>query len=392
VANASISTQTQTTYSVASVTVNTGGMNYNPANPPSITFSGGGGTGAAGVPVISTMPSGTQYVDYVTVDMHGTGYTSNPAVNFTGGGGSGATAVSQVSGGTKFGQVWLLTSFAETITGARSMLQMEVASPVMGYSPGGALTLDGPSPVMDSVPNSDNFVVSGYDANSCSDMISEKPHPAIDGYDDPNAPTPTSSVEIIKDSLPRPDHYTGSGGIPSVENGYASLGETMTSPAGLSGLMGAIYGTTGAAHYTNATVSSFNPDITNLHSITYVDGDLTLNGNGSGQGILVVTGHLTMGGDFTWNGLIFVVGQGMMDFAGGGTGQINGQLYVAKILDGSGNLLPTMGSPYFHWNGGGNNGIRYDHCLTTNLMAAIPYNPPPSTLPLKILSFRILPY
>jgi hypothetical protein len=393
VATANVSAETQTTYSVASVTVDTGGMDYNPANPPTITFSGGGGSGAAGVPVISTMNSGTYFVHHIDVNTNGTGYTSDPAVNITGGGGTGATAVSQVSGGTKYGKVWLLTSFAATVTGARSLLQMEVASPVMGFAPGGALTLDGPNPVMDAVPNSDNFVISGYDTNSCAE-VAEPVHPAIDGYDDPNAPTPTSSVEIIKASLPRPDHYTGSGGTPSVQNGFGPLGETMTTPTGLNALIGAIYNTTGAVHYDDSNSSHFQPTDTNLHSITYVDGDLTLNGNATGEGILVVTGHLTMGGDFHWNGLIFVVGDGSMDFAGGGTGQINGMLFVAKIWDGymTKNLLSSMGSPSFHWNGGGNNGVRYDHCLSTNLMTAVQFDPPPSTKPLKILSLRILPY
>jgi hypothetical protein len=393
VADANISTQTQSTYSVASVVVDMGGMGYNPAFPPTITFSGGGGSGAAGVPVFSTSPSGTSYVDYVTVDMHGSGYTSNPNVDFSGGGGTGATAVSQVSGGTKYGQVWLLTSFAETITGARSMLQMEVASPVIGYAPGGALTLDGPSPIIDAMPNSDPFHIDGRDMPSCGEPA-DPPHPAIDGYDDPNSPTPTSSVETIKNSLPRPDHYLGSGGTPSVENGYASLGETMTTPTGLNALMGAIYNTTGAVHYTTATSGSFNPAATNVHSVTYVDGDLTLNGNATGNGILVVTGAFNMGGDISWNGIIFVVGNGDMNYGGGGNGQINGSLFVAKIWDNytTKNLLSSMGSPSFHWNGGGGNGIYYDHCLTTNLMEAVPFTPPPSTLPLKILSLRILPY
>jgi hypothetical protein len=393
VANATIGTVTQTTYPVASVTVNTGGMDYNPTYPPTITFSGGGGSGAAGIPVLSTMSSATFYVHHIDVNTSGSGYTSNPTVTLNGGGGSGATAVSQVSGGTKFGQVWMLTSFAQTRAGARSMLQMEVASPVMGYSPGGALTLDGPSPVMDDVPNSDNFVVDGNDQNSCAGTA-EPAHPAIDGYDDPNAPTPTSSVETIISSLPRPDHYTGSGGIPSVENGYASLGETMTTPTGLDGLMSAIYNTTGAVHYDSSNVNTFNPTATNIHSINYVDGNLTLSGNDTGYGILVVTGNLTMSGSFSWNGLVFVVGDGSMDFSGGGTGQINGQLFVAKIWDSymTKNLLSTMGSPSFHWNGGGNNGVRYDHCLSTDLMAAVPYTAPPSTRPLKILSLRVLPY
>jgi hypothetical protein len=51
-----------------------------------------------------------------------------------------------------------------------------------------------------------------------------------------------------------------------------------------------------------------------------------------------------------------------------------------------------MGQPTFHWNGGGGNGIYWDHCLTTNLMAAIPFTPTPSIHPPKALSFRVLPY
>ena len=168
----------------------------------------------------------------------------------------------------------------------------------------------------------------------------------------------------------------------------------MTTPTGLNGLIAAIYNTTGAVHYTTATVGSFDPATTNIHSITYVDGDLTLNGNAIGSGILVVTGAFNMGGNISWNGLVYVVGHGNMSYGGGGNGQINGSLFVAKIWDNSTppNLLSNMGSPDFHWNGGGGNGIYYDHCLTTDLMAAVPFTPPPSTKPLKVLSLRILPY
>jgi hypothetical protein len=393
VGTATVGVGTETRYPVASVTVNTGGVDYNPMYPPTIGFSGGGGSGAAGTPVITTTTSSTFYVHHVDVNTQGSGYTSDPAVTLTGGGGSGATAISQVSGGTKYGQVWLLTSFAETVTGARSMLQMEVASPIMGYAPGGALVLDGPSPIMDAVPNSDVFWVDGNDQNSCAETA-DPSHPSIDGYDDPNNPTPTTSVETIKTALPRPDHYIGAGDTPSVENGFGQLGETMTTPAGLNGLIGAIYNATGAVHYTTATSGSFNPSTTNLHSVTYVDGDLTLNGSPTGHGILVVTGALYYGGNVSWNGLIFVVGNGDMNYTGGGNGQINGSLVVAKIWDDytTKNLLSVMGSPSFHWNGGGGNGIYYDHCLTTNLMNAIPFNAPPSTQPLKVLSLRVLPY
>ncbi len=65
-----------------------------------------------------------------------------------------------------------------------------------------------------------------------------------------------------------------------------------------------------------------------------------------------------------------------------------------KIWDGytTKNLLASNGTPTVNWNGGGNNGIYYDHCWATNMMARVPFTPPPSTKPLKILSLRNLPY
>src|SRR5262249_43160597 len=160
------------------------------------------------------------YVHHIDVNPQGTGYTSDPTVTITGGAvTTPATAWAQISGGVKFGQVWLLTSYAQTKSGARAMLQMEVASPVLGIGWGGALTLDGPNPVIDAMPNSSNFTVMGQDAHSCSDPA-DPDHPAIDGYDDPNASPPTNSVSTIVNSLPRPLNYTGSGGTPSVQNGY----------------------------------------------------------------------------------------------------------------------------------------------------------------------------
>jgi hypothetical protein len=398
-ANASISQTTTTTYSVASVTVNTGGSGYSLTTPPTVSFSGGGGSGAVATATVGSMPSGLYWVSSITVDTPGSGYTTNPTVILTGGNPTTlATATAQVSGGTKYGQVWVVTAFAQTKTGARSMLQQEVASPVMGFAPGGALTLLGPNPIIDAMPNSNQYYIKGDDKNSCMDPISEPVHPAIDGYDDPNADPPTQSVQIITGSLPKPDHYLGAGGTPSVQNGYASLGESMTTPTGLNALIGNILSQTPtSSQYTTATSGSFDPSTTTLQSITYVNGDLTLSGNPVGNGILVVTGTLRWTGDFTWNGVIFVVGDGNVQNSGGGNTNINGSLYDAKIWDSYAtmphpNLLPSLGSPEFKWNGGGGNGIQYDHCLVTNLMTKIPSNYPPSTRPLKILSFRTLPY
>jgi hypothetical protein len=393
-ATAGITETTVTTYPVESITVTSGGTGYSSSSPPTITLSGGGGSGATATPTITMMATGFFYVSAINIDSQGSGYTSNPTVTITapGGGGTTATATAQISGGTKFGKVWLLTSLAQTATGARAMAQMEISSPVLGFALGGALTLAGPNPIIDAMPNSINFVIEGEDANSCSDAEAEEDHPAIDGFDDPNANPPTSSVETIIDSLPNPENYTGAGGTPSVQNGYSALGETMGTPAGLEAVIGAIYNTPGAQHYTSANVGTFDPDDTTNTSITYVDGDLTLGGVGTGRGILVVTGTLNMSGNFTWYGLIFVVGDGHVEMNGGGNGEIYGSIFVAKIWDSSNVLLSELGSPEFNWNGGGGNGVHYDHCYATNLMNAVPpinYN---STRPLKVLSYKMLPY
>jgi hypothetical protein len=86
-----------------------------------------------------------------------------------------------------------------------------------------------------------------------------------------------------------------------------------------------------------------------------------------------------------------------MDFGGGGTGVIVGMVLVAKIYPNPGqhadsDILDTLGSPTVNWNGGGGNSILYDHCWATNIMSKIPITSPISLRPLKVLSFRSLPY
>jgi hypothetical protein len=68
--------------SVVAVSLNNGGT-YTSSAPPTITFTGGGGTGAAGTAVM--YGSGTSwYVLSVTMTNNGSGYTSAPTVTFTG--------------------------------------------------------------------------------------------------------------------------------------------------------------------------------------------------------------------------------------------------------------------------------------------------------------------
>jgi hypothetical protein len=74
------------TKKVSVVLITNGGEDY--VTPPTVAFSGGGGSGATGTAIIA---SGK--VTAVVVTAGGTGYTSAPTVSFTDGGGTGATAI-----------------------------------------------------------------------------------------------------------------------------------------------------------------------------------------------------------------------------------------------------------------------------------------------------------
>jgi hypothetical protein len=112
------------------------------------------------------------------------------------------------------------------------------------------------------------------------------------------------------------------------------------------------------------------------------DGSVTA---ASGSGLLVVTGGVNFDGDFTRNGEMLVIGDRSFNVNGGGHGNINGGVFIAK----TGNItstgltpLSSLGMPMFNWNGG-TAGMQWDSCwansVNTNNASAF-----------KIISFREL--
>ena len=77
----------------------TGGSGYSSSNPPTVTFTGGGGSGAKAVPIIGGK-NNDKIIQIIMVNK-GSGYTSAPTITFVGGvsGGSGAEATAVVQGG-----------------------------------------------------------------------------------------------------------------------------------------------------------------------------------------------------------------------------------------------------------------------------------------------------
>jgi hypothetical protein len=377
---------------ISSIAVTQGGSGYTSA--PVLTFAGGGGTGVAATANIGQ----TGTVTSITVTDGGSGYTTPPTVTMVGGGGgSGAAATASLAAGAFYGQVFLITTMARSPAGARSMAQMEVVTPVRGMAGLGALTLDGPGPTFNS-PNSMNFVINGHDANTCGgSAIPAKP--AIGAYDDPNNPTTPTGVTTITGDLARPDHYYGHiDPGPDVENVFNSLTSTMGSPSGLEAFGAAVKAIAQANGTAYVNPGSINMGSSATPVIAYVDGDVSFGGSSTGYGILFVTGTLSMGGNFSWYGPIYAVGEGVASFNGGGNGQIMGQILVAKTRSspyGPANVLTDtagLGSPSMTWSGGGGNGIQYDHCWVDNMLARVPFTPPRSTKPLKIVSVKSVAY
>jgi hypothetical protein len=65
--------------------------------------------------------------------------------------------------------------------------------------------------------------------------------------------------------------------------------------------------------------------------VVFVEGDFVLNDTGPGEGLLVVTGTLTMDGNASWDGILLVVGEGVFIRNGAGNGVITGATLLADI-------------------------------------------------------------
>jgi hypothetical protein len=94
-----------------------------------------------------------------------------------------------------------------------------------------------------------------------------------------------------------------------------------------------------------------------------VNGDFNF-GSTSGAGVLVVTGTLNITGNSSFDGLILVIGQGVLSESGGGGGQFNGSIFLAKTNSSTSPYaqLASLQAPLIAWNGGGTNGIQYNSC------------------------------
>jgi hypothetical protein len=262
--------------------------------------------------------------------------------------------------------VYVLTALAVTPSGARRMLQADVARVILPPMPA-SLTLDGPIP---ATKNYDDFSSNGAGivgidaaANACG-----PDKPAIGTYD-------VASSGLV--NLKRAGNDTG------LPGGVSSVAGTLGPLSTVDGLKALVAAVSSMADYTGTGNST--PIGTSLNpKITVVNGDFDL--STSGGGVLLVTGNFTVKkGNATWDGLILVIGTGNMTQDGGSV--INGSVLVANITtDAYGNPLtgPTPGPPTFNGNGGGKDGgIKYDSCKSTTANNFAPF---------RVIGMKELPY
>src|SRR6266852_3849327 len=212
----------------------------------------------------------------------------------------------QVPAGSTPFQVFEVTALAVTPTGSQRMVQYTTSVNTLNLSFPSPLTFDGPVPVYNA-PNSNPFSMNGNDRSGsnprpgCTVPV-QAAKPAV-------GVTSVADVAIAETNIPgnRLDHYLGAGvTTPSISNVAGSLPANEQSVTSLNKLVASIdmvadNTLTGPVNNLSAAQlgTASNPQITIVQADPNVPGstgDLTLTGNNTGYGILVVTGNLTFSG------------------------------------------------------------------------------------------------
>ncbi len=101
--------------------------------------------------------------------------------------------------------------------------------------------------------------------------------------------------------------------------------------------------------------------------LTFVNGDVDLGSGDQGTGLLVVTGKLSMSGNTSFRGVILVLGTGVVERSGSGNGVISGGIVVANF-----GATGGFGAPSFTTNGGGNSRVQYNSTDVSEAMTTVP--------------------
>ncbi|MGH9734803.1 MAG: pilus assembly PilX family protein [Candidatus Acidiferrales bacterium] len=296
------------------------------------------------------------------------------------------SAASCHTASSTYANVYEITSLAVTPTGARRMVQDEVASVNFDLNFSSPLSIPGTVGSFQGGASA-NYRINGADGSGgapavsgCTPNTAGGPAVAVSGSSNASAVIYGNNASGTQETGTNCSYSTGGqacvGGasLPDSAATPAELNQTLqeieqhaTACLGCSGSAGAYsYSDVVAALGGSWTSSATNPQV------VYVNGNLDISSS-TGSGILVVTGDLTYDGNSNWNGIVLVAGQGATIYKVGaaGTGEFNGAMLVATTEDASGNPLATFGAADFNISGAGGNGVYYNSCWVNNVQKPI---------------------
>ena len=266
-------------------------------------------------------------------------------------------------------RVYRITSLAVLPNGTQRMVQQDVVGQSYTARFPGAITMVGTDQdcrfqTQTEVHGEDQAGVAGQggpafgftetdEADRCriaaQDVQNRAGTPLYTGTDGYN-PTPTPSLYNVTEPPwnfdPRNPDLRTSQGLQQLMNTVRALADQTAPPTPRS------YGQCDA--------------LVNNPLVTVVEGDFRAR-NFSGCGVLLVTGKAKWSGNVTWKGVILVIGQGYLDFSGGGTRNIAGAVLVARIYDDAGNLLPVPQGTFMNPSGG-TNIVNYNSRYVSNAL------------------------
>ncbi|HKP68877.1 MAG TPA: hypothetical protein VJV05_06315, partial [Pyrinomonadaceae bacterium] len=247
-----------------------------------------------------------------------------------------------------------------------------------GLTAPATLTLIGPShtdecttcvpevPETDTVFNPGSSNVTAY---SGQDTVSHDIIPPIGTTNDDNLDTVHNSV----DGQP-PHPFNGNViGVPT--NVSTEMPYWLTTPQLLDSTIKSLYNVALASgrYYASGQEPTTYGNYATGQGITFCDGDCVLTGEGGG--ILVVTGKLTVHGNWSFKGLVIVTGQDGVERTGGGEGEIQGNMVVVPYVNSS--ILPSSEpagaflAPQYDLSGGGNSTIAYNSTAMNDSLLAV---------------------
>ena len=167
------------------------------------------------------------------------------------------------------------------------------------------------------------------------------------GTPGPNPPLPGIAVDEKTDSAHIVDYFKpkiskdimGYGGAPSVYTKQSSVSDWSETTENI---IFAADITLSSGTYGSGTVLGTPSE----PKITYVTGDVHLSDDAIGDGIMVVNGNLTMSGNFTYRGIILVYGKSTIETQIVG----NGGVYGSTILVGENVSIHSTGNSSFFYS------------------------------------------